>query len=153
MTYCRLTPALLDINYNLTFADMINAGNYDWVTLMINDIQILPTLTQSGVDKVEYKLFHFTTHITTGAIRKRIKGPVKNDAWKLAAIEHLLAYGCTFPYIQTRYPLVALGTSLNIGGHDRVPYLGTNMCGRFLSLVWLDNDWGSQYRFLAIRNI
>lgn len=44
------------------------------------------------------------------------------------------------------------GSVAKVNGNRNVPYLNRNDSKRNLNLNWFDNDWNSDYRFLAVRH-
>ena len=45
------------------------------------------------------------------------------------------------------------GSVAKVNGNRNVPYLNRNVSKRNLNLNWFDNDWNSDYRFLAVRKV
>lgn len=44
------------------------------------------------------------------------------------------------------------GSVGKVNGNRNVPYLNKDGSKRNLNLNWFDNDWNSNYRFLAVRH-
>lgn len=66
-------------------------------------------------------------------------------------VEELLAFGATFPDMQRKFPIVALGSSAELDGRRAVAYLFGGDSGRRLNLDCWGGAWVGRYRFLAFR--
>ena len=136
----------LAINYTLTLDQMIALGRYDWKNDNITAKRF--PIVGSGVTVVEHKLFHFDRIVSSDEAERLIEA----DGYQPAKIEHLLAYGAANPEDQRKFPIVALGSVARLRGFRSVPYLYGFGSGRGLGLVWRNDVWLGNYRFLAVRN-
>jgi hypothetical protein len=141
---------LLTVDYGQSLQQMIAAGRYDWINPDITATRF----PMQGTDTVpiETRLFHFDRFISSADAVAAITTADAENPWEPAKIEHLLSFGAAHPDEQRRYPIVALGSVAEVGGHRRVPYLYRDDTKRSLSLGWWVSDWGGFYRFLAVRN-
>lgn len=137
------------IDYSLILEQMVAAGRYDWKH---DDItaEHFP-ITGNGVITLETKLFHFNRLIQSEEATKLIVSADLNNSWQVAKIEHELAYGTAYPEEQRKFPIIALGSSCELGGARFVPCLGRYGTQRDLYLDnWCDY-WEADGRFLAFR--
>jgi hypothetical protein len=141
-----VTDRVITIDYSLPLDDMIAAGKYDWKN---NDITAKRFPVQGlGIVQFEARLFHFDREISSG---KAIESITCNASWEPAKIEHLLAFGATYPEEQRQYPIIALGSVAGVSGDRDVPDLDRLGAERDLDLGWWDGGWDGDDRFLAVR--
>lgn len=136
------------VNYGKTLAEMIQFGKYGWVNDDINDRNF--PIQRSGQHEVELALVHLNRDATT----KEVLAHLDSNGLKAAGIEHLLAFGATYPEIQKEFPVVALGSAwVDDDGDRRYPCLDFDDDERELRLYWDDGDvhWLGHCRFLALR--
>ena len=134
------------VNYNLSLAEMIEAGHYDRGDADIT-VERFPVKGES-TQKLAVELVHFNRAISSENTIQEL------DAMGLrpATIEELLAFGAAFPDLQRKFPIVALGSSSIIRGNRLVPCLyEDDSMRRRLNLYWGDIGWDGYYRFLAVR--
>jgi hypothetical protein len=134
------------VDYDMSFADMIKVGKYDWVN---DDItaEHFP-ITGSGKVDISFEL----VHRNIAANSKEILFYMEKNNLRPATLFELLAFGAKYPGKQREFPIIALGSSWVVSDGDRgVPDLDGNDSKRYLGLDWFDNDWGGGYRFLAVR--
>lgn len=140
--------AFIVVNHNLSLAEMMAAGQYDWVNDDIARSRFL--IVGKGEIRCETRLFHFGRFISSEDAVKSIEA----DGWEAAKIEHLLAFGVKCPEEQRKYLIIGLGSSCTIDGYRYVPYLGGGGgAKRHLNLYPWDGDWDGDYRFLAARTV
>lgn len=146
-------PDILTVNFDETLDVMIASGHYD---LTHGDItpKRFPIKGQ-GIIQYERKVFHFNRNITSKDAIRLIEIDDKNKPWKVAGIEHILAFGKKNQDGQRKFPIAALGSVGKIGGYPYVPILCVDGALRdihlLVSLRQSDLIWGSGYRFLAVR--
>lgn len=140
-----LTPLELRIivDYAESLEEMIAAGNYDWKNSDITP-EHFPIL---GKGKVELKphLIHFNRVIDSDDVLKSPEMIGKRPG----KIEELLAFGKTYPEMQRKFPVVALGSVAGLDGHRRVACLDEGRSERELYLNWRVDGWDESCRFLA----
>jgi hypothetical protein len=135
------------VDYSMSLADMIKAGKYDWSNDDITDKRF--SFQGTGQHEVELVMVHLNRSATTREVRQYMD----EQGLEPAKIEHLLAFGATYPEIQREFPIIALGSSFVPVHGDRIyPYLHCRGGGRMLSLRWNDDDrpWVESCRFLAV---
>lgn len=137
---------VLRILANLSLADRIARGKYDWVNDDITEAHF-PTNIPADYD-VEYKLFHFDRNILSeDAIRE-----MEREGFRPGTLAELLTLGETQPELQKQFPVIALGSVWRgSDGYRNVPALDWDDDGRGLGLVWFEDDWDADFRFLAVR--
>jgi len=135
------------VNYGKTLAEMIQFGKYGWVNDDITDKHF--PIQGAGTQEAELVLVHLNRDATT----KEVLAHLDSNGLKAAGIEHLLAFGATYPEIQKEFPVIALGSAwVNDNGNRNYPYLNFNDDKRKLNLNWNDDDnhWNDNCRFLAV---
>ena len=133
------------VDYTMTLEQMVIAGCYDLV-----DLNITPDLFEvegEGQVELEPELVHFghdrSSEVVLAELEKRGLRP--------GTLAELLAFGATCPEVQQEFLVVALGSSAEVCGDRRVPFLDGNDSRRVLSLGWFEDGWGGNCRFLAFR--
>jgi len=164
-------PAVPDIyriavDWNRTLAQMIGAGNYDWVNSNItqeNFPLIAPSAEASGPDAGPYRTSAGNGSAETEAVLVRygkrmttmaVEADLDRRGLRPATCAELLALGEKHPDLQRRFLIVALGSFwVGPGGYRGVPYLYGGSGRRRLCLGWdhPDGEWDGHYRFLAVR--
>jgi hypothetical protein len=137
----------LSVDYSRSLEAMIAAGNYDWTNSDITAKRFL--VAGSGIEQFEIKLFHFDRPMSSETAVETIKAA----GWEPGQIEHLLAFGEKYPQEQRKYPIIALGSVVEVDGRHYVPYLYRDDARRSLRLNWWAYDWHGLCRFLAVRKL
>ncbi len=134
------------VDYAQSLANMVRAGNYDWVNSDITE-KHFPVKGEGKTEK-ELHLVHLNRAISSDdAVRELDK-----MGYAPAKIEDLLALGASYPELQRQFPIVALGSVWRrLLGHRHVPCLWSYTAERYLRLHWLEGDWREDHRFLAVR--
>ncbi|MCX6742698.1 MAG: hypothetical protein NT116_00490 [Candidatus Parcubacteria bacterium] len=136
-------------NYNETLAEMIEGGKYDYPNEQIFNNRNFP-IHGAGKHEAELVLIHLDRTATT----QEILDHLNSLGLESAKIEHLLAFGKTYPEIQLKSDIVALGSPLyNNGFGPYYPYLeGRRNNERILYVIcgWLYSKWPKDYYFLAV---
>ncbi len=135
-------------DYSQSLASMIKAGKYDWFNDHITDKHF--SLEGEGQQEAELVLVHLDRDATT----KEVREYMKEQGLEPAKIEHLLAFGTTYPELQRQFPIIALGSSfVDARGSRGCPCLDCGHDGRELNLDWNDDGdrWHDSCRFLAVR--
>lgn len=136
---------ILHITANLSLADRIARGEYDWANPEITE-EHFPTNVPGEYD-AEYKLFHFNRTISSEDAIKEME----REGYRPGTLVELLALGEAQPKLQTQFPIVALGSVWrNPYGSYLVPALSWSD-GRGLGFLWFGSSWGAGFRFLAVR--
>jgi len=133
------------IDYTQSLADMIRAGNYDWVNEDITQEHF--PIQGERRQEVTVTLFHFNRSVSSG---DAIAG-IKQQGYRPGEIEHLLALGAAHPDLQKQFPIIALGSVWSPPGGSRcVPSVPWRGAGRSLHLLWFDGAWRPSCRFIAV---
>jgi hypothetical protein len=103
------------VDYGLTLDAMIMAGQYEFWSERITP-QAFP-ITGEGKQGLTAQLIHFNRRISTRDVLKEL------DKMGLRAgrIEELLAFGATFPEIQRKFFVIALGSVASPPGSTALP--------------------------------
>ncbi len=134
------------VNRDLSRAESIEAGKYDWVNSDITQEHF--PVKGSGKQNVNIVLFHFNRTITSD----EVIAEMEKAGYRPADIDELLGLGVVNPDLQKEFPIVGLGSVWRgPGGSRRVPYLGWGGVERDLDLHWFGNGWGARCRFAAVR--
>ncbi len=134
----------ITVDYTLDLAAMIAAGKYDYVNpdIMAGSFPI----KGEGKRELTAQLVHFNRVISSDDVEKELS----KKGLRPATIEELLAFGATFPEVQRRFPIIALGSVAEVRGRRSVSALGGDRSGRNLYLYWRVSDWLGLCRFLAL---
>jgi hypothetical protein len=134
------------VDYNRSFQQMIQTGNYDLVN---NDItaEHFPVIGQ-GKEEKTITLFHFNRTISS----EDVISEMEKQGFEPAKIEDLLALGEKYPDLQKQFPIAALGSVWRApGDYRRVPCLRWPDVKRSLNLHWREDVWSARWRFVALR--
>lgn len=135
------------VDYNISLAEMIKAGRYNWVN---NDISAenFP-IQREGKEVLEITLLPFNRRINSYEAIEEM-----NKIYRPAILPELLAVGSQHPDFQRQFPIVALGSIwwLHPGG-PCVPCLWGDAWERGLHFRQLDDHWHPGYRFAVARKI
>ena len=140
------------VDYNRSLTEMIRAGEYDRIEISEKNFDI--SGKGKGIVEFEPKLFVFEYH--TGSSDEKCRLIIKDDPdnpWMPAEIEHILAYGETFPDEQKKYDIYGLGSSCTVNGNRVAPVLDHFFCRDLKLKSWHQgyNDCRHKVRFLAVR--
>ena len=153
------------VDYTEGMDQMVLAGQYDQASIEVNTrvFHSGHPCFELGQDRrvsVEL-LLESVGHLTNPRISNvevvayRIKSDFSHRGLRSATVQELLAFGKTYPEIQRRHTIVALGSDGSYRrGHTCVPYLDSNRTGRILRVRWyygINDEWMAGYRFLAVR--
>lgn len=133
------------VNYDLSLAEMIAAGKYDWK----NDDITAKHFPMKGEDTKEVvtELVHFNQYMESGDVLRDLD----KRSLRPATIEDLLSFGAKYSELQRQFPIVALGSIWQHLDYRYVPFLWSFSDERYLSLGWFEGRWGDDSRFLAVR--
>ena len=131
------------VDYSQTLTEMILAGQYDWHNNDITECRF-PHQQEGKVT-----LTPVLVHIDRNASTAEALAEIAKRGLRPATLAELLAFGATYPELQRKFPIVALGQSALIGGYPNVPVLCGDGRERGLDLVWAGLGWNGRCRFLA----
>lgn len=160
MAYYRVS-----VDYSRSLGDMVAAGKYDRVYKNIKEenfpiqrADTTPTAMKApsgetgryrvqNVD-LEIVLVHLNREVSTDEVLRYME----QFGLRPARIEELLALGETYPGIQLKFSVAALGSSwVDRAGDRQVPLLNRDGNERHFRLRWSGVDWSRYFRFAAIR--
>ncbi len=130
------------VNYDLSAEEMIKAGKYDWASPEINS-QNFPA-EMKGLSDVVIQLVRFDGFMESEAVLRELD----KQGLRPASLPELLALGAQHPYLQRKFPIVALG-SFRHGGRV-VACLWGDARTRGLGFDWLGIRWDGLHRFAAV---
>jgi len=134
------------VDYSMSLAEMIAAGNYDWVN---SDITA-KNFPFSGEGKVEVE--YVLVHLNRTASTEDVLAEFARLGLEAPNIAEFLAFGTKYPDLQRQFPIICLGSVWRVdGGGRRVPSLRSRGGDRRLHLNDYGRDWGDACRFLAVR--
>jgi len=137
---------IVSVDYGMSLADMIVAGQYDGKNSDINSRNF--PIKGEGTVNVNLEL----VHLDKSASFEDVLAYLEANGMRPATVEELLAFGATYPEIQREFPIICLGSSwVYPDGNRRVPVLRRRGSRRSLSLSWFTYGWPEHCRFLAVR--
>lgn len=135
----------ITVNYNLSLPEMIVAGKYGRVNPEITPERFL--ITGTGESRLLAEIVHFKCDMSLEDVLAKLD----TRGLRPGTIEELLAFGATFPDMQRKFPIVALGSSAEMPGRRGVVYLDHGGSQRNLDIIGCGCGWPDFYRFLAFR--
>ncbi|MFH1426857.1 MAG: hypothetical protein ABIG66_05530 [Candidatus Kerfeldbacteria bacterium] len=138
---------MLNIDFGATLIELLDAGEYELVVPDVNE-QNFP-LNGEGTQMMQLEVVGVSHEVDT----KTLLELLRSAGYQLARAEHILTLGAKFKELQTKHPIVALG-SIWVNKFDESGYaieLGFNRQGRRVNLVWLESRWKPTYRFLCFK--
>jgi hypothetical protein len=139
------------VNFDQSFAQMIAAGDYTWVTGDVAAEYFAPS--GRGEEECEARLFAFDeSHSSEGVVRA-IREADRSNPWEPGKWEHVLAMGAQHPLEQTKSPIPGMGSVVVIGGRRGVLCLYGGGTKRNVRVEPWDGDWALSFGFLAVRAI
>ena len=129
------------VDYSLTLAEMISTGQYGWHNDDITDRRF--------PHQQKVTLTSVLVHLNRSASTDEVLAELARRGLRPATCAELLAFGATYPEVQRKFPVAALGQSALVAGSPDVPLLYEDDRERRLDLYWAGIDWGGDYRFLA----
>jgi hypothetical protein len=136
----------LTVNYKQQIEKLVTNGKYDYANSNIVSANFPEEKNPTA--ELEAVLFHPDEEdVTSEAVLERME----NENLRPASVRELLVFGVQFPDVQRQFPIVALGTVVQLYGDRLVACLGRGASGRSLALSWFDGGWYRRCRFLAFR--
>jgi hypothetical protein len=133
------------VNRDLSLAEMISVGKYDWVSGDIT-VERFP-IVGSGLTETNFELVHFNRDISS----EDAAAELAKRGLRPADLAELLAFGSAFPEKQRKDSIVGLGSVAGIDCYRYVAYLDGDVSERYLALYGWGARWGARFRFLAAR--
>ena len=143
----RMEKYLIPINYNQSFKDMVEAGDYKWVNRGITEKNFPINIKGKVTGKILLILVHFNRCMCSDQVLKKFAE--HQLQLQPGILLGLLVFGAEHPDKQREFPIVAIGSVWK----NQVPYIGQSSSKniRGLSLNSRDRKWGKRYRFLATK--
>lgn len=135
----------ITVNRRLSLAEMIAAGQYDLVHSDITAERFLITGTDES--KLKAEIIHFNRNMSSDDVLAELD----KMGLRPGTAEEALAFGATFPEMQRKFPIVALGSFLEVRGTRAVLHLYGDEWKRGLALFVWEVEWLAFYCFLAFR--
>jgi len=146
------TIPLIKVDFDLRFEKMVAAGCYDYRDRGVCGKSF--RVRNSGVERFMAKPYRFGGPINFRRVLVLMRSSKEHSGWKLAKIEHLLAFGAQHPDEQFRYPIFALGQRGRVRGRSRFAYISAKHSRRFLSHVGAGATWRHHdQRFLIVKSV
>jgi len=129
----------LVIDYSQNLKQMIIAGHYDWVNGNITESNFpFPKSLKGDELLVSAKLFYFDCLISS----EDVIAKMDKSSYRPANLTELLALGAEQPYLQKRFPIVALNSNFYDTFNElSVPVLIFDKGLRKLDLRCFNHDW------------
>lgn len=138
------TIANVAVDYSRSLAKMIADGRYDQVHRDITPRNF--RLSATGFRQIELTLVQFKYPVAPlEAVML-----MKEEGYRPATIEEILALGSQHPDLQRRIPIVGLGSARVVGNRRWVPCLGGSETERALTLAVIYRRWSPYYRFAFV---
>lgn len=136
----------VNVDYSASVEQLIKVGKYDWFNAEIKAGNF-PS-SEKGTAQVLVYLVPFTRELSSeDAVRE-----LDHQGLRPATLKELLALGATYPDLQRKALIVALGSNWRDSDGDVfVPRLYSLESDRRLSLRWWRGVWPSHWHFAAVR--
>lgn len=131
------------VNYDLSVEEMVMAGKYDRSSFEIKS-KNFPS-EKKGTSDVVIQLVHFDGFIESEEVLRELD----KQGLRPATLPEILALGAQHPYLQRKFPIVALGLTWH--GGRVVACLWGDARNRGLGFDWLGIRWDGLHRFAAVR--
>jgi hypothetical protein len=143
-----ITTYTVTVNYDMSIADMIKAGQYDWT----NDDAIAEDFPVNKRESGEIELYvvHFGRYMTI----KQLLAELNKRGLQLAELPELLALGAKHPELQRKYRLIAFASECRFVSGSGLSILRGDDGKRSLFFGWRDSDLkldGDLCSFVAVR--
>lgn len=135
------------VDYDRSVEEAIKAGKYDRINYEITS-KNFPS-NRKGTVETEIILFHPNRYI----LYKEVICELGKSEFRPAELPELLAFGATYPDVQRKFPVVALGSIWqrpHSCGNVPCLYSHYHSITRTLSLRWFNDGWIPRYRFAAV---
>ena len=137
----------ITIDHDLSLKQMVEAGQHDWVGPYVTS-KYFP-LQGKGKERLVVEVVTIDHAMSSEKVIAQLAG----QGLRPATIAELLAFSAALiPKEQREYPIVALGSVVEVNDKRLVPSLSRDGAGRGLSLGWWLGGWLGGDRFLAVRN-
>jgi hypothetical protein len=141
----RLTTLVVAVDYSQSLNALISDGCYDSVHTEITPRNF--RLSATGCWQQEMLLVQFRDSVAPLEAVVRMK----EQGYRPAIIEELLALGSQYPDLQRSIPIVALGAARVVENRRYVVCLGGSQSARELGLVVMYRRWSIYYRFAFVK--
>ncbi len=135
----------LAVNYDLPFAEAVDAGKYQGVHSSITSHNF-PS-KRYGRAQSEIILVRYGRRMTS----EEVLSELDMEGLRAAELPELLAFGAEYPEVQRQFCVIGLGSVwTDRKGYRNAPCLYEASEARYLDLHWWDDGWYSYSRFAAI---
>jgi hypothetical protein len=135
----------VSVNYDLSVEEMIKAGKYDQSSYEITS-KNFPS-SRTGTSEGVIQLVRFDGFMES----KEVLRELEDRELRPANLPELLALGAQHPYLQRKFPIVALGLFWH--GGRVVACLWGDHRKRGLGFDWLGIRWDGLHRFAAVHKV
>jgi hypothetical protein len=139
----------LTVNSDKTIEQAIEDGNYYWKNSDIT-VEHFPVTQKPTQKKTEViaKIFHFNCNMNHVDIALEMD----KENYRTADTMELLVLGATYPELQKKFPIIALGSLWHdVYRNYCVPCLFSFNDKRRFYLAWFVKEWNTNFYFLGIR--
>lgn len=140
----------LEVDYGMSFDQMVEAGRYDWRNPGIT--RQLYTTMGEGKKRFQAELIR----LKRGGLTKTVLATARKRRLIRPAPEHLLAFGAQYPDVQEEFLVVGLYEEdkwvRDSDGNLGILCLGENERGRYIGFAWPIFAWRVGDGFLFLRN-
>lgn len=141
---------LISVNYELSIEEAARLGGYNFINRDITS-ENFPTKPDGMIEKksITVELVHFNREISTDDALHELD----KMGMRPAELRELLAFGQTYPDIQRKFPVIALGSFWQYRHSRYFPFLFSGGSERDLRMgeEYKDEGWGNLCRFAAVR--
>ncbi len=138
----------LEVDYLKSVDQLIALGRYDWVNEEVVDPDVFPIPEElmGANSKISARICYFNCPFESDILLAKMK----KNFFRPANFFELLVLGYKYPQLQTRFPIVALGSVWTGSIANGVPVLQFDGKKRILNISWFGRDWEGDFHFLCI---
>ncbi len=134
------------VDYSATVKDLISRGDYGEIHPVIYSvINAFKVSNKDGKFELPINIVHSEKVLSTQVLTSKLK----NKRLRNASTEEILTLGFSYPNLQHKFKIVGLNSICTVGDDKYVLCLNGNKSVRKLTLLPLEGEWSSNYRFLV----
>ncbi len=146
-TAFRVVSALVRMDYEILFKDLIAAAAFDWKHPEFTRIQVLRHIFEYGQRTIRFEVIYFRRVVTA----EEALFEMGACGLRPATLLELLAFAAKYRNMQLQFPVVCLGTELEILGFKGYAFLDELAGGRALDISFNNIGWSELCLFLAVK--
>ena len=145
-------PLSIEIDYSKSFDEQTSACKCDWIDPDVNEENFISTIEVDKEKTVLFlKLFFCHDDCKEGMVSEEIIEKMKKDNYRPAILCEILALGTSYPWLQTQFPILALGSIWDDSKKTRyVPRIYVEEKNRIVDTGFFDSTWTGGFAFLGI---